>query len=138
MWLAMSATGHATVALGVALLLSPGSLARAQDTLVVRADNPPSWGLNLRTVEEVRIGALEGPEEYVFGRVQSIAVGLDGTIYVTDDQVPVIRCYDSDGSYLGDVGREGSGPGEYMRIRGTLSANVGETRSSQRIRVGRR
>ncbi len=90
----------------------------AQDTLVVRADNSPLWGQEVQLSEEIRIGMLDGPDEYLFGRIGSVAVGLDGMIFVYDGHVPVIRQYDSTGMYLKDVGREGAGPGEYRRVLG--------------------
>jgi hypothetical protein len=90
----------------------------AQDTLVVRADNPPAWGEDVQLVEEIRIGVLEGQDEYLLGSVGSLAVGHDGMIFVYDGHVPVIRQYDPSGTYVKDVGREGAGPGEYRRVLG--------------------
>ena len=75
------------------------------------------WG-DVRLVEEIRIGELEGPEEYLFGRIGSIAVGPEGSIYVADYQQVSIRQYDSAGQYVRAIGRTGEGPGEYRRILG--------------------
>ncbi len=90
----------------------------AQDTVVVRADNVPLWGEGARLTEDLRIGMLDGPDEYIFGRVGALAVRDDGSIYVFDYQVPVIRQYNAAGNYVRDVGREGSGPGEYRTVLG--------------------
>ncbi len=92
--------------------------AAAQDTVVVRADNAPVWGEHPQLVEEVRIGMLDGPDEYLFGSIGAVAVGHDGTIFVYDGQVPVIRQYDPSGTYVQDVGRDGAGPGEYRVVLG--------------------
>lgn len=70
------------------------------------------------TVEEIRIGKIEGENEYVFGSIHDIDVGKNGVIFVADRQVPVIRMYDKDGRFLRDIGREGRGPGEYQYIIG--------------------
>lgn len=72
----------------------------------------------LSAKEEIRIGQLEGENEYVFGAINQIAVGKDGAIFVSDRQVPIIRMYDKNGEFMRNVGREGSGPGEYLRIGG--------------------
>lgn len=88
------------------------------DTLVVRAENPASGSAELEAVEELRLGSLDGPIETSFGYVESIAVTKDGTMYVPDIQVPAVRVFDRDGTYLGDVGGKGEGPGEYVGIRG--------------------
>lgn len=104
--------------LGVAGFLSGASAASAQDTLVVAAQNPPVWGDSLVLVEELRIGRLDGPEEYTLGYVSALAPGPDGSVYVADSQVPAIRKYGSDGDWLRNIGREGEGPGEYRMPQG--------------------
>ncbi|MGD8331901.1 MAG: 6-bladed beta-propeller, partial [Acidobacteriota bacterium] len=76
-----------------------------------------AWG-DTGLVEELRIGVETGPTELMFGTINFLTVGLDGTIYVADDQPDVVRTYDAEGNYLGDVGRAGQGPGEYTRING--------------------
>lgn len=68
--------------------------------------------------EEIRIGQLEGENEYVFGAINQIAVGKDGAMFVSDNQAPIIRMYDRDGEFIRNVGREGRGPGEYQSIGG--------------------
>jgi hypothetical protein len=40
-------------------------------------------------------------------------VGPGGEIYLVDDQVPVLRQFGPDGTWVRDIGREGGGPGEY-------------------------
>lgn len=89
-----------------------------QDTVVVRSDIPGLWGEEIRLVEEVRIGVLEGAEEYMFGRIWRVAAGLDGSIFVLDGQLPVIRMYDANGDFLRNVGGKGEGPGEYRTVLG--------------------
>lgn len=91
---------------------------RGQDTIVVRADNRPAWGDSLQIVEELRIGALDSLPEYTFGRVVGVVPTVDGGVFVADEYATVIRRYDASGTYLGDVGRAGSGPGEYYQILG--------------------
>ena len=83
------------------------------DTITVRTVAGSVWGDTTTLVEEVRIGTLEGADEYIIGDPRSIAVGEGGTIYVLDRQVPVVRAYSSDGTHLFDLGRKGGGPGEY-------------------------
>ncbi len=90
------------------------------DTLVVRTLAGSLWGDTADLVAEVSIGMLDGPEEYIFGQVVSLALGADGAIYVMDRQVPALRVYNPDGSYRTTFGREGEGPGEYKRPDGGL------------------
>ena len=90
------------------------------DTVVVRTVAGSLWGGTATLVPEVTIGVLDGPEEYMFGGIVSLAMGPDGTIYVMDQQAPALRVYNADGSYLATFGREGEGPGEYRRPDGGM------------------
>ena len=79
--------------------------------------NAGAWG-RADLVEDLRIGVLEGPDEYIFGRVGHLAVGADGSIYVADAQLGSIRQYDAAGHFVRTIGSQGQGPGEYSRILG--------------------
>jgi hypothetical protein len=91
------------------------------DTLVVRTLSGSLWRDTAELVPEVSIGMFDGPEEYIFGQIVSLARGDDGTIYVMDQQVPALRVYDPDGTYRTTFGRKGGGPGEYQRPDGGLN-----------------
>lgn len=82
------------------------------DTIVARGQGAPAWGDSVSLVEELRIGELEGPEAYTFGRVVSMAVDSAGAMYVLDQQALTVRVYDESGRHVHDIGRSGSGPGE--------------------------
>jgi hypothetical protein len=84
------------------------------DTTIVRSMAPGPWGERAGMVEELRIGVLEGAEEYQFGLINEIAIDDSGGIYVFDGQVPALRYYDSSGAYIRTIGSEGQGPGEYL------------------------
>jgi hypothetical protein len=81
-----------------------------------------AWG-NATTEQELVIGVEAGDDEYMIGRVNSVAVGMDGEIYVSDGQQEIVRMYDADGNYVRDIGGQGQGPGEYLYAPalGTLS-----------------
>lgn len=90
------------------------------DTVFVHTRAGQSWPGGAALVSEVVIGELDGPEEYIFGRIVSIAVGSAGEIFVMDRQVPALRVYEPNGIYRTTFGREGSGPGEYKRPDGGM------------------
>lgn len=100
---------------GLSLVALAACTARPSDSVV---GDRPIWGDSLVLQEEMRIGGLFGDEPYTFGYVSTLAPAPDGSLYVGDSQVPIIRRYDSDGVYLGDVGRGGQGPGEYRGFDG--------------------
>jgi hypothetical protein len=91
------------------------------DTLVVRTVSGSIWGDTADLVPLVSIGMLEGPPEYTFGQIVSLAVGPDGTIYAMDRHVPALRVYEPDGTYRTTFGRGGGGPGEYEQPDGGLN-----------------
>ncbi len=95
----------------------PSSIAYCQDTVVVRAVNEPLWGGKVDLVEELRIGKIDGPDEYVLAQPQVVTADGHGDIFVFDRSEPVIRHYDSDGQHIRDIGRGGEGPGEYRDVR---------------------
>lgn len=111
------------VALAVGLL-SASAPVRAQDTLVVRADQSPLWG-SAELVEELRIGSLDSPPQEVFGRLADAAVGPHGEIVVADRQGPALRLFDPGGEYVRDLGHPGQGPGEFRQVAGVRFTTTG-------------
>lgn len=87
-----------------------------QDTIVVRAPAQGRWGEDVRLVEDLRIGVLEGEPAYMFGTVSDLAVGRDHSLYVLDGTG--IRQYDRQGRFVRRIGGRGQGPGEYGRLQG--------------------
>lgn len=82
------------------------------DTTIVRSVSGSVWGEERQWRSELTIGTLDGPAETSFGRVRAIAVHTDGRILVMDSQIPTLRVFAADGTYLASWGREGAGPGE--------------------------
>lgn len=91
------------------------------DTTIVRTLSGSVWGAEATLVPEVSIGELDGPEEYLFGSVYSIAVDGDGRFFVLDGQAQQIRVYDPEGVHVETVARRGEGPGE---LRNAFSVAV--------------
>ncbi|MEX2284356.1 MAG: 6-bladed beta-propeller, partial [Gemmatimonadota bacterium] len=103
---------------GIAILLAATIAANASAQNAVAGAGAPTWGSSTRLVQELKIGQLEGAEQYTFGSVDGIAVGLDGAMFVYDGKVPIIRMYDATGKFVRNVGRAGEGPGEYRDVLG--------------------
>ena len=83
------------------------------DTTVVRTMSGSVWGAEATLVAEVSVGELDGPEEYLFGSISSIAVSDRWDIYVLDEQAQHVRVFDSAGVYVETLGGRGEGPGEF-------------------------
>ncbi len=100
-----------------AQLLSVRSAQARNDTVVKTAQAPRHPGV-ASLVEELSIGVADGNEEYMIGQVSDLALGRDGSLFVFDGQVPVVRHYDATGKFLRRIGRSGAGPGEYRSVSG--------------------
>jgi hypothetical protein len=91
------------------------------DTIVVRTVAGQGWDADRILEPEVRIGTLEGEDVYMLGDVRGLAVAPDGAIYLYDQQVPALRKYAPDGTFIATFGRVGGGPGEYKSSDGGLA-----------------
>lgn len=75
---------------------------------------------------EIAIGQPDGPPEYSFSEIADVAVGKAGEIYVWDNKERALRLYDAQGKFVRQVGRTGSGPGEYDRVNGIAVRDDGK------------
>jgi hypothetical protein len=109
---------------GVAVLVGCGSA--AHDTGAVVRDSAgitiventgPLWdegeGWRISPEPWVTIGVLEGAEEYQLFQVRSAVRLGDGRIVIANMGSHELRFYDAHGEFLGSVGGEGEGPGEF-------------------------
>ena len=70
----------------------------------------------LAPLSTTEIGVLDGVPAYLFGDIVGVTRDSEGVIYVADRIGESVRAYDGDGVYLGTVGSEGDGPGEFRRL----------------------
>lgn len=68
-----------------------------------------TWGAE----RELRIGSVDGGDQPLT-RIRALEVGESGTIYTLHRQEKLIRRFDSAGAFLGVIGGEGEGPGEFQ------------------------
>ncbi|MDE2827224.1 MAG: 6-bladed beta-propeller [Bacteroidota bacterium] len=80
----------------------------------MQSDGSGSRPPALLSIEEVlRIGDEAAGDTVFFAFIEDVAVNSRGKIFIQESQPTAIRAFDSDGSYLADVGAVGNGPGEY-------------------------
>jgi hypothetical protein len=77
------------------------------------AENLPEWEL----VEELVIGSADGAptEDHALTRVDDLAVGPEGEVYVLQRDEALVRVFDANGRFLRRIGGRGAGPGEFIR-----------------------
>ena len=85
------------------------------DTSIVRTTGNGVWGAPRMAVELRRVGGTT-TRETTFNRILSLTILPNGAVALYDDKSldgPIIRLLDADGHFIRNVGRIGSGPGEY-------------------------
>lgn len=90
------------------------------DTLVVRTVSGSVWGAPRPLVAMATVGKADGEDHDLLGDFRALAVGPDGSIYISDEG-PVLHKYAPDGHYIATLGRKGGGPGEYAQPDGGLA-----------------
>jgi hypothetical protein len=111
-----------------------GTVTREGNITTVVNESGSLWGGAATLVEEASIGVDTGAEAYMLGRIGAVAASTD-RIYVADLSVPVVRMYTFDGDHVGDIGRDGQGPGEYTYPTGIAIAADGRVIVRSRARV---
>lgn len=86
---------------GVTIVVNPG----------VHMADSTAWVID--TAAAVRIGVVDGPEEYTIGRLAGLLHREDGSILVADALAENIRVFNADGNFVQRVGGKGEGPGEF-------------------------
>lgn len=77
-------------------------------------DTEDAWRLG--AIPTIQIGRTEGDAPYLFEDIRSAFLLDDGQLVVGDGLTKEIRFFDSGGSHLRTVGREGNGPGEFLTL----------------------
>lgn len=89
----------------------PEHIAELENLTVYPADAEPSMTLNLEPVL-----SFGDTEEVMIGRLDGFVVDQTGRGFIADGSENTIHVYNSDGTYLQSLGREGEGPGEFGGI----------------------
>lgn len=117
--------GECLSTVSVILLLTLPACARGPATYTVEVIDGVEHVHNLASIwgetpglaleHELTIGAGEVSDERYMLRTPSDALrDEEGTIYILDRWRPGVRVYDASGRHLLDIGKRGSGPGEFI------------------------
>lgn len=105
----------------------PGPARFADSAGVAVVTNQPGDAVYATIAAEpvLSIGAIDGPEEVLFGRIASVAVDIAGNLIVADAQMSEVRIFDASGAHLQTIGAPGEGPGEFRGLAGAWPAADG-------------
>jgi len=97
-----------------------GTIEEVDGVTVVKNPKEGIWDSkengNVTISQELKIGELDGPEEFLFANIADVAVNSKGDIYVADSRLNEIRKFNKGGEYLLTIGRPGQGPGEFQSV----------------------
>lgn len=71
------------------------------------------------------IGTVDGPDEFLFSAVRSVARDAEGNLIVADAMSSEIRTFNSGGDHLRTIGGQGDGPGEFQSLSGAWPVGGG-------------
>jgi hypothetical protein len=99
------------IAVAVSAALSAGvSTACDRAASSERADSAEETALEV----EHLLGDGSEALEFTFGRIGGLAIDAKDRLYVADSQADAVRVFSPAGEFLFDIGRTGSGPGEFV------------------------
>ena len=88
------------------------------DTVTVTITGEIPSSLVRTLVPELTVGSLDGEEETSFGQIGAVLPTPARGLIVHDAQASALRMFDSTGAFVKNVGRKGSGPGEFDHVNG--------------------
>ena len=104
-----------------------GSISSDSGVTVVKNPVDPIYGPDALTLEEeLTIGAVDGPEEYMFQQIRSLAVDDNAAIFVLDYGAKNIKYFNKEGEHIRTFSREGQGPGEVELPNALLLSQKGD------------
>jgi hypothetical protein len=90
-----------------------GTVTTEGDVTTVVNESGSVWDGTAALVEEASIGVDTGPDEYMLNWVTGVYADTK-YIYVAQPLKRMVRMYDFDGVFVGNLGSYGHGPGEFL------------------------
>lgn len=102
-----------------------GTIEKEDGITVIKNPREPMYETDIfSTIEDLKIGEVEGDKNYMFSQIRALVVDNDENIYVADFKETHIKIFNKNGEFIKVFGKQGQGPGEIGRIRSMhLTAN---------------
>lgn len=88
------------------------------------AGSATAQNAELRLIEELRLGRIDGSGPDVFANIDDLAVDAQGRIYVADVGWKDVRLFDRGGRFVRRLAPEGDGPGERRYWPAAVSTRI--------------
>lgn len=105
---ARSSVGKILVGTIASVVMPIAGSAQVQERMLPETDQR----IDLEIEELFTRGTIAGDTWEAFGQIREVDFGLDGSLYILDQQASLVLRVSPDGEYLGSIGRQGDGPGE--------------------------
>jgi hypothetical protein len=100
---------------------TPGVISRDSAGIAIIENTAPQWGQGegwrIEPEPILRIGAVDGPVEYVLHQVIGAVRLSDGSLAVAQFASGDVRVFDAGGVYRRTIGRRGLGPDEFQSVQ---------------------
>ena len=81
---------------------------------------------SLTLTHRCSVGALNEPEEELFGSSQNVLVDADGKLIIADRGAGDLRLFDQTCAFEADTGQQGQGPGEFEWVSSMIAEEDGD------------
>ena len=96
-----------------------GIIEEEDGVTIVKNPKEPMYEKDVFSLEEeLSIGEIDGPEEYMFENIWYVVVDDRERIYASEGagSLTHIKVFDKSGNHITTIGRQGQGPGEFTQI----------------------
>lgn len=72
---------------------------------------------SVREISFIKDAIYSDSDELLIGRIGDITADLSGRVYISDSSKLIIHVFEPDETYVGQLGRDGRGPGEFSSLK---------------------
>ncbi len=105
------------------------------DTSVVRNFGAGTPESKVDLVKEIVIGGSSSAPEQLLTNISYTVVAPDGAVIFYETGAKQLRLFDSTGRFVRNIGRHGTGPGEYEQLNGLTVTPKGDVIAWSRLKV---
>jgi len=111
----------------------PEEISALENVTLISFDATP-----LNNKQPIREAVFGDTDDIIIGNIGSFAIDKDNNVYLSDVSQQIIHVYSPDGTHIGEIGRDGDGPGEFRRISSlSIDEKAIHVLDTQQMRISR-